>query len=92
VNIAVTEMDKVTQQTAANSEETASASEELSAQAQELNSIVRQLAFIVNGTADESGSMVPEKSEAAVEYGSRSQKGLPKSLPFSSSGKFDYAT
>lgn len=40
VTAAVSQMDKVTQQNAANSEESASASEELSSQAQELQSMV----------------------------------------------------
>jgi methyl-accepting chemotaxis protein len=42
VNNAVAQMDKVTQQNAANSEESASASEELSSQAQELANMVGQ--------------------------------------------------
>jgi len=45
VTTAVTQMDKVTQQNAANSEESASASEELSSQAQELQSMVAQFAL-----------------------------------------------
>jgi methyl-accepting chemotaxis protein len=49
VNKAVAEMDKLTQQNAANSEESASASEEMSAQAQELNSMLA--AFKLNGQA-----------------------------------------
>ncbi len=40
INIAVSQMDKVTQQTAANAEESASASEELSAQAEQLKSFI----------------------------------------------------
>ena len=51
VNIAVTEMDKVTQQNAANAEESASASEELNAQAEELKVFVNELAAIVGGKA-----------------------------------------
>ena len=47
VNTAVTQMDKVTQQNAANAEESASASEELSAQAETMNQIVRQLSTLV---------------------------------------------
>ena len=47
VNTAVAEMDKVTQQNAANAEESASAAEEMSAQAQELNSMVAE--FKLNG-------------------------------------------
>jgi methyl-accepting chemotaxis protein len=49
VNIAVTEMDKVTQQNAANAEESASASEELNAQAEELKTFVKELAAMVGG-------------------------------------------
>ena len=48
VNIAVTEMDKVTQQNAATAEESASASEELSAQAEEMKSFVGALADMVS--------------------------------------------
>jgi methyl-accepting chemotaxis protein len=40
INIAVTQMDKVTQQNAANSEESASAAEELSSQSEELQQMV----------------------------------------------------
>jgi methyl-accepting chemotaxis protein len=49
VNTAVSEMDKVVQQNAANAEESASASEELSSQAQELNAMVESLMAIVGG-------------------------------------------
>ncbi|MDX9974089.1 MAG: methyl-accepting chemotaxis protein, partial [FCB group bacterium] len=51
VNIAVSQMDNLTQANAASSEETASASEELSAQANELDSMVGELHAIVNGAA-----------------------------------------
>src|SRR5208283_4962274 len=40
VNKALTEMDKVTQQNAANSEESSSAAEELASQAQELSEMI----------------------------------------------------
>ena len=49
VNIAVTEMDKITQQNAATAEESASASEELNAQAEEMKSFVVDLAAMVGG-------------------------------------------
>ena len=42
VNNATAQMDKVTQQNAANAEESASAAEELNAQAQELQKLVQQ--------------------------------------------------
>ena len=47
VNTAMTQMDKVTQQNAANAEESASASEELSAQAEQMNSVVGELVTLV---------------------------------------------
>ena len=51
VNIAISEMDKVTQQTAANAEESASASEELNAQAEQMKGYVADLVQIVGGSA-----------------------------------------
>ena len=50
VNTAVNQMDKVTQQNAANAEESASASEELSAQAEQMSQIVNELIVLVGGT------------------------------------------
>jgi methyl-accepting chemotaxis protein len=50
VNTAVAQMDKVTQQNAANAEESASASEELSAQAEQMNQIVEELVKLVGGS------------------------------------------
>ena len=50
VNLSVTEMEKVTQSSAAGAEESASASEEMSAQAEEMQAFVRDLAAIVGGT------------------------------------------
>ena len=50
VNTAMTQMDKVTQQNAANAEESASASEELNAQAESMNQIVEELIEMVEGS------------------------------------------
>jgi methyl-accepting chemotaxis protein len=50
VNTAMAQMDKVTQQNAANAEEAASASEELSAQAEQMNGVVDELAKLVGGS------------------------------------------
>jgi methyl-accepting chemotaxis protein len=50
VNTAVSQMDKVTQQNAANAEESASASEELSAQAASMKEIVGELVVLVGGS------------------------------------------
>ena len=49
VNLSIIEMDKVTQQTAANAEESAAASEELNAQAEQLKSHVMELKNIIIG-------------------------------------------
>jgi len=49
INQAITQMDHMTQSTAANSEEAASASEELSGQAEELRSLVGALEGIIGG-------------------------------------------
>lgn len=51
VNMAVSQMDKVTQSNAASAEETASAAEELNAQAEELKGAVERLLRLVNGGA-----------------------------------------
>lgn len=52
VNIAVTQMDKVTQANAANAEESASASEELNAQASTLKEAVQELVRLVGGSSN----------------------------------------
>ncbi len=52
INLAVTEMDKVTQQNAANAEESASASEEMNAQAQQMKSMVDELVTMVGGSSN----------------------------------------
>jgi methyl-accepting chemotaxis protein len=51
VSTAVSEMDRVTQQTAANAEESASAAEELNAQAQQMRGYVEELAAVVGASA-----------------------------------------
>jgi methyl-accepting chemotaxis protein len=61
INLAVTEMDKVTQQNAANAEESASASEEMNAQAQQMKSMVNELVAMVRGSSNGS-SMSYESS------------------------------
>lgn len=50
INIAVAEMDKVTQQAAANAEESASAAEELNAQAEQTQGYVYELSAVVGGS------------------------------------------
>ncbi len=52
VNIAMTEMDKLTQATAANAEESAAAAEELNAQAEQMKVYVGDLVAVVGGRAN----------------------------------------
>jgi len=70
VNTAVAQMDKVTQQTAANAEESSSASEELSAQAQTVKGMVEELVALVGGSAAanvaNSGKSVAHESKPAA--------------------------
>ena len=56
VNTAVTEMDKVTQQNAANSEESASASEEMNSHAEEMKNIVADLLVMMGGSGNKVNS------------------------------------
>lgn len=53
INTSISQMDKVTQQNAANAEETASASNEMAQQAEIMKQIVGQLTAMVNGSASQ---------------------------------------
>ena len=53
VNAAVSQMDKITQQTASNAEESAAAAEELAAQAQAVKRLVQELSGMVTGAYHE---------------------------------------
>jgi methyl-accepting chemotaxis protein len=67
INTAVTELDKVTQQNAANAEESASAAEEMSAQAETMKGMVNELVAIVGSAgraqADAHGADHPTKTK-----------------------------
>ncbi len=65
VNVAVSQMDKVTQSNAANAEQTASASEELSAQSIELQSAVHELLSMVGGHAAPARAALPAPAGSA---------------------------
>jgi len=100
VNIALTQMDKVTQSSAASAEETASAAEELNAQAMELKGAVGQLLQLVGGKADaEQASPVSHRSSSHTVKTSQpmkktftaptrsvAQKSAPTSAPANSGG------
>jgi methyl-accepting chemotaxis protein len=62
VNKAVSEMDRVTQQTAAHAEESASAAEEMNAQAQQMRGYVEELAAVVGGDGERLGTGHPRKA------------------------------
>ena len=66
VNTAVAQMDKVTQQNAANSEESASAAEELSSQAEELQSMVAQFSLTLAKSQQKLQSPVIQSRHAAA--------------------------
>ncbi|MFA6175163.1 MAG: methyl-accepting chemotaxis protein [Phycisphaerae bacterium] len=66
VNVAVSQMDKVTQQNAANAEESASASEELNAQAESMNEIVGQLVSLVEGAKNVSAAGAAKAAKKTV--------------------------
>ncbi len=66
VNLAITEMDKVVQQNAANAEESASASEEMNAQAERLREYVGDLAALISGKRDQGAVTHPQSPMKTV--------------------------
>ena len=76
VNIAITEMDKITQQNAATAEESASASEEMNARAEEMKAFVGELAAMVGGNTamTNDGSHTVSRPKSAGHAGQVSQK------------------
>jgi methyl-accepting chemotaxis protein len=100
VNTAISEIDRVTQQTAASSEEAASASEELSAQAEYMKQYVDDLAVLVSGGVKKSSAVLKRSPAAGPKRVSRKApspalkapvkaKGgaAPKALPQASAAK-----
>ncbi|MFP4037088.1 MAG: methyl-accepting chemotaxis protein [Desulfobacteraceae bacterium] len=72
VNVAVADMDKVTQQNAANAEESAGASEELNSQAEQMKVMVDELVMLVGGAVQHGGggrSVSHGKTGRAVKKG-----------------------
>ena len=73
INTAVSEMDKVTQQNAANAEESASAAEEMTAQSEQLSEMVEDLVALVGGSSKQkaasadSAPKAPGKVDPAAE-------------------------
>lgn len=65
INLAISQMDKLTQSMAANSEESAATSEELSSQAQELNVHIDSLISIIGGNGNSAGHQKVEQHTPA---------------------------
>ena len=57
VTKAISEMDRVVQQNAANAEESASASEQMNAQAEQMKKFVQELMSVVGGSANGKGKV-----------------------------------
>jgi len=72
VNTAIAQMDKVTQQNAANAEESASASEQLTAQAESMNDMVNELAVLVGGSNSQ------QQNRGQKNRGERSHDSVPR--------------
>ncbi len=70
INLAVSQMDKVTQSNAASAEESASAAEELNAQAESIKESVRSLVALVEGTTAATGArQTPQRTPVAAAPG-----------------------
>ena len=75
VNQAVSEMDKVVQQNAANAEETAGASAEMRTQAEEMNEHVSVLVGLISGQVNENGdrAKASTRPKSALPHAARKQ-------------------
>ena len=82
INTAMSQMDKVTQQNAANAEESASASEELNAQAESMLEIVTDLVKLVEGANAETSRRQQRKAPMRkLPAGKSAPKARPRELP-----------
>jgi methyl-accepting chemotaxis protein len=81
VSLAINQMDKVTQNNAANAEESASASEELNAQAEGMMEVVGELARMVGIAAHRGGGAISSNGHARKRIGPSSTQAIPKRLP-----------
>ncbi|MCP4716024.1 MAG: methyl-accepting chemotaxis protein [Deltaproteobacteria bacterium] len=80
INLAVSEMDKLTQLNAANSEESASASQQLSAQARYMQKMVHRLMILAHGSTDHADTVDrPEHSTklSPANVGAQKRKAPP---------------
>lgn len=71
INTALTQMDSVTQQNAANAEESAGSSEELSAQAEKMRELVAELVKLVSGENGVQRSLPSENTRPGMKHHQR---------------------
>ncbi len=86
INLAVSQMDKVTQQNASGAEESAAAAEELSAQAEAVNNMINELMSMVGGSCKQAGSRTPS-SARYKQKGKPAAKATPIEKEVPSRGK-----
>ncbi len=96
VNIAIAQIDKVTQGNAASAEESAAASEELSSQAVELNAAVDSLGSIVSGSNGSGGhrplqvASAPAATHSPASIQTPAASGAKRAIPFDDSDFEDF--
>jgi methyl-accepting chemotaxis protein len=78
INKAITEMDKVTQQTAAHAEESTNSSEEMTAQAEKLKFFVRDLSVLISGNTNGDSEESQHDKKILTRFGIN-RKALPAS-------------
>ncbi|HEV7301801.1 MAG TPA: methyl-accepting chemotaxis protein [Tepidisphaeraceae bacterium] len=86
INTAVSQMDKVTQESAANAEESAAAAEELSSQAEQLQGVVGELVALVGGSA-QAASREPARKVNKAKAPTTAHKAPVRIKPKSSSAE-----
>jgi methyl-accepting chemotaxis protein len=89
INKAVSDMDRVTQQTAANAEESGSAAEEMSAQAREMQAYVQRLRLLVAGGRNMAGGRAGNGRAETAGGHSRTGRQLGESRAVVSSGHIE---
>jgi methyl-accepting chemotaxis protein len=80
VNVAVNQMDKITQSNAANAEESASASEEMNAQAEQMKGVVQELVELVGGRGGRVESRQYGERRAEKTVGRKAATGIHKAI------------
>ncbi len=90
INTAVAEMDKITQQNAANAEESAAAAVEMNSQADQMEALIENLAVMVGGESDGKGrkkSVAFRKRQTASGRGVAEPAKITENAPVASDSK-----